>query len=142
MSVGQKAVAPYEGFLVYKIFHRQEGRFYACLVSGERRTTISWAKYVFETTTGKHVPKGMTVDHKDENRINDEFSNLQLLTNEDNVRKNFRLTRPAKFVTKICPCCSTPFQVAERNARFWGDRRRFHCSRKCARAMQSRPAAA
>lgn len=132
MAKGVKAPAPYEGFTVYKVIHSKNLRAYACLVSDDGRTSISWAKYVYETTTGVKVPAGMAVDHIDEDKTNDSFSNLQLLSTADNNRKHAALTRPARSVEKKCPHCGKIFQIAERMCRFWGTRRPFHCSRSCA----------
>lgn len=35
----------------------------------------------------RHIPEGMTIDHKDNDKDNNRLSNLQLLSNADNARK-------------------------------------------------------
>ncbi len=138
---GIAAQAPYTGFTVYKVFHRKTGRYYACLRSAGRDKTIAWAKYVYETSTGQLVPPGLTVDHVDEDKTNDAFTNLQLLTSLANTPKHAAARASVTRVQFVCPCCAKPFSVGAGTVRFF-PKRRFHCSHRCAGTMQHRNKAA
>lgn len=51
------------------------------------RTTISYARYLKSVELGYVVPEGYEVDHKDNDKTNDDINNLQILTEEDNRLK-------------------------------------------------------
>ena len=50
--------------------------------------TVMVHKLVAETWLGP--AEGLTVDHKDGNKSNNHYTNLQYITSDDNVRKAFR----------------------------------------------------
>ena len=62
---------------------------YLCFQIFENKTYKDYSlhRYVFETFKGE-IPKGMHIDHCDNNRKNNSISNLQLLTPKENVRKS------------------------------------------------------
>lgn len=127
---------PYEGYRVYKVWHKKMGRHMAILFKSKKdRTTVAWAKYLWETTHRVKLAKGQQVDHCDEDRTNDNLENLQVLTTGDNIRKHRRLKRPpAKIVELTCPVCLTRF-----NRRFGltnmvpcnSRNKRMFCTRAC-----------
>lgn len=55
--------------------------------SASDRRTISYARYLKSVELGYEVPADFEVDHKDDNKKNDGFSNFQLLTKEENILK-------------------------------------------------------
>ena len=75
--IGKPAQAPYLRYTVYKVFHEGEGRYYAVLVSKKHRTTITYGKYVLESSLGRRLKKGYVAHHKDEIKTNDALSNLE-----------------------------------------------------------------
>lgn len=98
-----KAEHPYSG-KVYKSMHKKEGRFYVTIIRNGMPDTIrSYAKYVYETNTGKFVPDGMTVDHINNDKSDDRFENLQLLSIKDNIEKRNRIAKK-KVVVLRCHC--------------------------------------
>jgi hypothetical protein len=93
-----------------------------------------YSHYIWEQTYGP-VPKGMTVDHIDNDKTNDVLENLQLLTGSENARKSarFRGLAPTMFEF-ICPVCSKP---AVRDLRDVKHNKKLgktgpYCSRQCA----------
>lgn len=77
-----RIVVPVKGTTVNKIVHR----------------------LVYEAFIGP-IPEGMTVDHKDSNRTNNHYSNLQLMTFEENAikgnAKNWKFVSPEGEVVEI-----------------------------------------
>jgi hypothetical protein len=51
------------------------------------RTTVNKARFDYEKKTGKKVPKGTDVDHKDNNHNNDGNGNLRMLKHGKNTAK-------------------------------------------------------
>jgi hypothetical protein len=51
------------------------------------RTSISAAKYKYEKATGKKLPKGTDVDHKNNNHSDDNIKNLRPLKHGKNTAK-------------------------------------------------------
>jgi hypothetical protein len=135
MSKGVPATYPYEGYRVYKVYHKRIDRYMAILFeSNERRTSTAWAKYVYETHHKVKLPKGQQVDHRDENRLNDDISNLQVLTKKDNIEKNVATRPPRKTVDLVCPVCQQTFtrRIGQTNlVPCRKNQRRVFCSRVC-----------
>ena len=52
------------------------------------RTTISYAKFLVETTTGGFVPSGYDVDHINGDCSDDDLSNLQILDRKTHLAKS------------------------------------------------------
>lgn len=75
--IGIPALSPYEGYTLYKTFHKSEKRYLAVLVKPEHRTTISYGKYMLETSLGRKLREGYETHHRDENKLNDAVSNLE-----------------------------------------------------------------
>lgn len=69
------------------------------------RTTTSYARYVYATTIGEYLEMFEHVDHIDDDKTNDDFCNLQILTQLENNQKSSML--PA--VNLVCPICSKGF---------------------------------
>jgi hypothetical protein len=56
-----------------------------CLMQNGKKVMKKRARLMYEAFKG-NIPKGMTVNHIDENKTNDDIRNLELLTIGDNVR--------------------------------------------------------
>jgi hypothetical protein len=79
---GKKVYGPFKGSA------KNGGRPIMSVVNKDgSRTTIDAAKYKYEKTTGKKVPKGKDVDHKDNNHSNDNVKNLRVLDHGKNTAK-------------------------------------------------------
>lgn len=79
--------------------------------TGETSTTISYARYLMSVKLGYIVPDGLEVDHKDDDKTNDDINNLQILTKPQNREKAdelFRSKRIPKHGTlteyRYCKC--------------------------------------
>jgi len=69
-----------------------------------RRTHVVWW-----LKTGKVVPKGYVVHHKDRDSLNDRFSNLELMKSG----KHTRLHSKKKKIKCVCQYCSTEFKLPQ-----------------------------
>lgn len=49
--------------------------------------TTSNARFLMEQHLGRELDKSEEVDHKDDDRVNDDISNLQLMSKSANIRK-------------------------------------------------------
>ena len=72
--------------------------------------------------TGVIVEKGYAIHHKNNNKHDNRFENLQLLTVKEHSKHHGSLSKVYRFA--ICPSCKKEFQQKKRPAQ------RF-CSRKC-----------
>lgn len=132
---GAYAETPFDGYYLYKVFHRGEQRYYANLVpidrgSGLRRHTISYARYLMSVKLGRELTKEEQVDHIDNDKTNDTIDNLQILTVQENNRKALvGLTK--RVVDFKCPSCGRVFtrlateSISKKNKVF------YSCSRSC-----------
>jgi predicted RNA-binding Zn-ribbon protein involved in translation (DUF1610 family) len=97
---------------------------------GSRKTTAH-ARWVMEAHLGRELGADETVDHIDNDPMNDDLSNLQLLSMADNIRKSAKGIEMVKF---SCPECGEAGQQEARNVR--SNRRKGRagpfCSRECA----------
>ena len=122
--MSEPARKPYEGYKVYKVFHKQMGRWMACLVSPTHRTTISYARYVMATKLGRPLEKWEQVDHINNDRSDDSVGNLQILTQADNLSKS---RRHKSYVKRTCPVCLVEFLLEVRQIKGPTS----CCSRRC-----------
>ena len=132
MKLGM-AATPFEGYTLYKVYHRRQGRWYAQLVRNKtNRTTMSFARYLMCVKLGRVLEKHETVDHIDNDKTNDWIENLQLLPLVENIRK---AAKPAQMKSLNCAHCGVEFNIPKRNAKF----RRGYCSPLCAHQAQVKP---
>ena len=131
---------PYNDYYLYVVFHKNEGRRYANLVpidefSGLKRKTISYARYLVSVKEGRILNEDEHVNHKDNNKNNDDITNLQILTpRENNIKEAKR--RGLKMVVLKCPYCGTIFEKRKRDTFLQNNKRRFNaCDRKCSIAF-------
>ena len=126
---------PYNDYYLYVVFHKNEGRRYANLIpidgsSGLKRKTISYARYLMSVKEGRILNENEHVDHKDNNKIHDDISNLQILSpRENNIKEAKR--RGTKMVVLKCPYCGTIFEKPRRKTFLVIGGHYSACSRKC-----------
>jgi plasmid replication initiation protein len=123
-----QAEYPFEEYKLYVVFHKKMKRRMACLVSKENRTTISYARYLMSVHLGRKLTKIETVDHIDGDTLNDSLENLQILSNEDNIKKS---ARGKTMVTLECPQCLTSFIRERRQTHLVKGGNATYCSRNC-----------
>lgn len=98
----------------------QSGRKYICLVNDQtERSIISNARYVMSVHIGQLVPEEYEVDHKDDDRTNDDIGNLQIVTEEYNrLKEQYRYIMQEQDVFGFhCAWCETPFLLTERQVK-------------------------
>ena len=135
----KQAEYPYNDFWIYKVWHKQEGRWQANLIRKSNiadRTTISYARYVLSVFLGRILDsKTEHVDHIDNDKSNDSIENLQILTPEQNKEKQELLYRSLnpKFIVLDCYVCGAKFNYIARNFKFHKSKGRykFYCSKDC-----------
>lgn len=119
----------------YLITNR-ENRRHVCLVNNDGdRTTISYARYLMGVKLGAIVSSDFEVDHKDDDKTNDDINNLQLLTKlENSLKENerYRIHEQVRY-TLHCTNCESPFILTEREwkMRVAQNLVNICCSRSC-----------
>lgn len=75
------------------------------------RTTMSWSRYIYMSFYWQ-ISDWLSVDHIDWNKLNDDISNLQLLSISDNNKKCIiEQGRSAIKIEKECPICNTKYFI-------------------------------
>jgi hypothetical protein len=103
--------------------------------SNSDRTTISYARYLMGIKLGYEVPDDFEVDHKDDDKTNDDINNLQLLSQEQNLLKQQWWYSAMVVQWTIVPCdnCRNLFYITqgEINNRIRKGVQHLFCSRSC-----------
>lgn len=131
---------PFKGFKAYGPYlSKTENRRVIVLVpinesDNLKRTTISYARFKYSQKIGAPVSKEFEVDHIDNDKLNDELSNLQLLAKADNTRKSH--PGSSTLVELECPICNKKFvrrrgQTHLRYPKTSSSQNKTCCSREC-----------
>lgn len=91
---------------IYGPYMRKDNRLIIVLYSEGRTTSMSYPKYLLEQHLGRSLGIDETVDHIDGNPLNNDLSNLQILSRADNARKSVKL---AEMVSLTCKTCGSTF---------------------------------
>lgn len=89
---------------------------YALVPEHPKATKLGYVfmhRVVMENHIGRLLKDNEVVHHKDENKKNNDISNLQLMTNEEHVRLH-ALKRGCNMVELRCPWCKKTFSKKER----------------------------
>lgn len=136
-----RAEYPYDDYYLYVVFHKGEGRRYANLISitegKKKRKTISYARYLMSVKEKRILLPSEHVDHKDNNKMNDNIDNLQILTlRENNIKEGKR--HGMKMVELKCPNCEKVFVRRKGNTHLEKSRKSIYtcCSRSCSGVFQ------
>lgn len=89
---------------------RLDGRIYAHYWDNERRHTIYYYQWLW-LMAGSDIPKGSVIHHKDGNHLNNDLSNLELLTASAHATHH-GLTKPK--AEWICQYCKKKFAMQRR----------------------------
>ena len=91
-----------------------QGRNSVCLYNSEtkKRHTVSYARYLMSTHLGRFLDKDEHVDHIDNDKSNDVITNLQILSQLENNRKQARL-RGKKWLNTSVLFVKKYFQYAK-----------------------------
>ena len=127
------------GYLVINSENRKNVILYN---SHRSRSTVSYARYLMSVKLGRFLTDQEQVDHEDEDKTNDDISNLQILTPGQNTIKNslYRIGS-TNLVTLGCPNCMTRFERRRGNTQLVPSMfgKITCCSRKCAGKISSLP---
>lgn len=101
----------------------------------------SYARYLMGVKLGYEVPDHLEVDHRDDDKTNDDIDNLQLLTPEDNRLKeqyNYVMNKQVRYGYH-CAYCDKPFILieAEVKKRLYTGGELAFCSRSCSASYHS-----
>jgi hypothetical protein len=119
----------------YLVINNQNRRNIILFNNDVDRTTISYARYLMGIKLGYFVPDHLEVDHKDDDKTNDDISNLKLLTGEQNrLKEQYRQAMERTFYGFHCAYCNTPFVLSGRdlNMRIAKGTELAFCTRICA----------
>jgi hypothetical protein len=126
----------YENCKIYGPYDNGEDRLIVIIIfpDGHRKTT-QYARYLMEVNLGYEIPIGIDINHKDENKLNNDINNLELKEHVIHCSEHSKL--PEIFEEFICPECSDIFILNRRgltNHRHNRKNTRFgpFCSRSCA----------
>lgn len=113
----------------------KEPRRLVLLVSKDnKKTTLSYARYVMSVNLKRFLNRDEHVDHIDNDKLNDNITNLQILSpKENNIKKNKNLgIFKANDITLICPVCEESFTRPSRNIKHKMSKGKTPtCSRVC-----------
>ncbi|TDB90919.1 HNH endonuclease [Actinomadura sp. KC216] len=93
------------------------GRRYVVLTDNGKRTTKLYSRHLMEQHLGRVLDTDETVDHIDEDKTNDDLSNLAVLTRSENAKKSAALRLSVEWYEFICPVCETPSKKEARKVR-------------------------
>lgn len=124
----------------YLVINKEPRRNVILYNSSNDRSTVSYAKYLYEVSLGHFIPKGYIVDHIDGNQMNDTLSNYQPLTSKQNNRKGVEQNnKTRRLVDLICGCCGDTFTIARNQSYLVVKYKKSnYCSRSCA-SKKSKP---
>lgn len=92
-------------------------------------------RVVMENHLGRLLTRREVVHHRDENKKNNDLSNLEVMTKGQHTRHH---ARPAAWVDLTCGFCTTPFRRrANQRPEVKGATHTF-CTRRCYREWQKR----
>lgn len=97
------------------------------------RSTVSYARYLYEVFLGRYLEDGLVVDHIDNDKMNDVIENYQVLTSkENNIKSIENLKRTRLMCEFICGFCGNSF-IKTKNATHFVIKTKGtdYCSRSC-----------
>lgn len=116
---------------IYGPYLRKDNRLHLVIKKDDGKlTSMSYPKWIMENYLGRKLTTDETVDHIDNNPLNNDISNLQILSREANARK---AVVPAEYIKLICKYCGKSFkrrkawEVYLRSKNLDGP----YCSRQC-----------
>lgn len=119
-----------KGYLVVN----PENRTNVCLVANDKRTTVSYGRYLISVKYGRILDKDEVVWHRDCDVTNYEMDNLEIVSKEEfRDRTTTRVGRQVAIIE--CPQCSEVFTIRKGNSQAIksGKGKVKFCSMKCFR---------
>ncbi len=119
---------------VHGPYMRKDNRQHVVIVyTDDTKRTVSYPKYLMEQHLGRELdPKLETIDHIDKNPLNNDLSNLQVLTLSEHAELDAKCYRYHEL-TLTCVQCNLIFTRTTRNVRSNANKKRAgpFCSSKC-----------
>ena len=125
----------YSGSRIYGPYQAKDGRIRVIILFPDgNRTTVSYPKYLVETMLNRYLKDNETIDHIDNNPLNNDPNNLRIVDRESHCRDEAPTRIPMTF---ICPECGNEFTLERKrlgNAVANNNKNRAgpFCSRSCA----------
>lgn len=91
---------------VYGPYLRKDGRLHVVLYGNGVRRTISYPKFLMEKHLGRELEPNETVDHIDNDPLNNSLDNLRILSREDNARRG---VAEGEVIIVVCAVCGKEF---------------------------------
>jgi len=127
--------APYNDLyrMAYIVTNKEPRRNVILYNSQSDRTTVSLARYLYETHTGVFLERDKVVDHIDGNKLNDVLSNYQVITvKENNVKAREQRGTTQQLVRFECGSCGGEFIKPRSNTHLViKTKSSTYCSRPC-----------
>lgn len=104
--------------------------------NNQKRSSTQYARYKLAVNLGRYLTKDETVDHIDNDKTNDDISNLQILSRRDNICKSQK--KPP--LTSNCFICGKSFNVRRNltvEKRLKYENNELCCSPECGRRKAS-----
>lgn len=126
----------YKDAIIYgPYFNKSTGRWIVEIDTNNQKERINYARFKIQEYLGRLLTTLEEVDHKDENKTNDDISNLQILSKEENVIKTHQIY--TQNIIEVCFKCDrkfvmTPLQQKNRKKNENKGNNGPFCSRKCA----------
>lgn len=114
----------------YLITNKQNRKTVILVNDKNDRSSTQYARYLMAVKLKRFLTQNETVDHIDDDKTNDQLSNLQILTRAENVIKACK----QPDVQLICPICKTTFYRSLTQISGKKDKAKLNmiaCSRSC-----------
>lgn len=101
--------------------------------TNDDRSSTAYARYKLAVSIGRFLTTNEQADHIDDDKTNDDISNLQILSRSENIRKQSRKVGRTMVEYK-CPICESRFMKRKSNSHLCKPKTTIMtCSRVCGR---------
>lgn len=115
-----------------------EGRRNILLSSPDKRSTVSYARYLMAVKLKRYLEKDEHVDHINGKKEQDVIENLQIVSVKQNNFKRFLDSGKTKMMAKFeCPGCAKEAEKPRNQTHLVKKGKYTTCSRECSRKVQS-----
>lgn len=126
-------VEPFIKYSCYLNLHKKMNRMQVCIINDDNkcRRTILYSKYLMSIKECRILSKEEEVDHIDGNKLNDNISNLEIVTRNINLIRS--INRNYGMLTNFnCAVCGKSFTLSKSRSYLSKGQLNKYCSRSCA----------